>query len=494
MKRALIAIQISKYLILFTVLLSMAYCSRTFNSSVLLFSSLGIISYFILDLVLHSILIQKQNISLIGKENTKKGDFCTISTDEEIEKIKGELRKKSEEIEVIRNMAEIITSTFEITVLVEYLYKVLSKFTGCDRYFICLYDKEMEKLVCRYEYGDVTFDEVGNIYDEVTSIMKCFRKGQIIKKINTYISNRGCFGDKMSIPMNVSGELIGVIFIETGKPETFQKVNLQFMESLASYAAIAISNAELFMDTYMQKQEIETLYEQAAAVNEELNSYIEELNKTKNELKEKNEQLTRYYKDIQTGYMQTVTALANSIQAKDAYTMGHCQRVKEICCEIARRLNFSEDEVQMLEYAAILHDIGKIGIRASILNKKGRLTAAEYDEIKKHPIISYNILKDVKFLKESLSAILQHHERYDGTGYPYGLKGDEISIYGRILCIADAFDAMTSSRPYKKAMSVKEALNEIERCKGTQFDPKISDVFLKIMQNNIGLDNIATSG
>jgi len=444
-----------------------------------------------LDLILQSTLFQKKVIRLSKKENV-----CGIGTDHEIEKIKEELRQKSEELEIIRNVAEIITSTFEISVLVEYLYKVFSKFTDCDRYFICLYDKEIEKLVCRYEYGDVTFDEVGNIYDEVTSVMKSFRKGQIIKKINTYISNRGCYGDKMSIPMNVSGELVGVIFIETGKPEAFQKVNLQFMESLVSYAAIAISNAELFMDTYMQKQEIESLYEETAAVNEKLNSYIKELNKAKNELKEKNDQLTKYYKDIQTGYMQTVTALANSIQAKDAYTMEHCQRVKEICCEIARSLNYSEAEVQMLEYAAILHDIGKIGIRASILNKTGRLTTAEYDEIRKHPIISYNILKDVKFLKNSLDAIIQHHERYDGTGYPYGLKGNEISIYGRILCIADAFDAMTSSRPYRKAMSVKEALNEIKKCKGTQFDPEITDLFIEIMKDNIEMNNwkTATSG
>jgi len=480
MNKPLAAIRIAKYLIFFAAFLCMALCRYNFNISLLNLSIFFILSSFLLDMVLHGTLFQKQIVSLVRKESING-----IKADHEIERIKEELRQKSEELKVIRNVAEIITSTLEITVLVEYLYKAFSRFTGCDRYFICLYDKEIEKLVCRYEYGDITFNEVGHIYDEVTSVMKCFRKGQVIKKINTYISNRGCFGDKMSIPMNVSGELIGVIFIETGKPETFQKVNLQFMESLASYAAIAISNAELFMDTYMQKQEIESLYEETAAVNEELNSYIEELNKAKNELNKKNVQLTKYYKDIQTAYMQTVTALANSIQAKDAYTMGHCQRVKEICCKIAKRLNFSEAELQMLEYAAILHDIGKIGIRASILNKKGRLTAAEYNEIKKHPIISYNILKDVKFLKDCLNAIIQHHEKYDGTGYPYGLKGNEISLHGRILCIADAFDAMTSSRPYRKAMSAEEALNEIKRCRGTQFDPEITDLFIEIMKDNI---------
>jgi len=248
--------------------------------------------------------------------------------------------------------------------------------------------------------------------------------------------------------------------------------------SIANYAAVAINKSQLFNDVYTQKQEIEALYEETAAVNADLNDNITNLNNAKEELRLKNEELRRYSESLNTGYIQTVMSLVNAIEAKDSYTSGHCQRVMEISCEIAARMNLDEDVIEDLRYAAILHDIGKIGISASILNKTDKLTDQEYEEIKKHPLISYNILKNVEFLGEGLRAILEHHEKYNGSGYPYGLKGEEISLLGRILCIADAFDAMTSDRTYRKGMSMELAINEIERCKGIQFDPEISDVFI----------------
>jgi HD-GYP domain len=178
-------------------------------------------------------------------------------------------------------------------------------------------------------------------------------------------------------------------------------------------------------------------------------------------------------------------SLVNAIEAKDAYTSGHCQRVMEISCEIAARMNLDEDTIQDLRYAAILHDIGKIGVSASILNKTGKLSECEFEEIKRHPQISYNILKNVEFLRNGLRAILEHHEKYNGGGYPNGLKGDEISLLGRILCIADAFDAMTSDRTYRRGMTMELAINEIERCKGAQFDPRISDLFINMIKELI---------
>ena len=219
--------------------------------------------------------------------------------------------------------------------------------------------------------------------------------------------------------------------------------------------------------------------------NKELNIYVSELAVAKEELMLKNNALTKYYNDIQTGYLQTVMALANSIEAKDQYTRGHCQRVMEISCEIAKKMGYKDDEIEDLRFAAILHDIGKIGVSASIINKQGKLTDAEFGEIKKHPLIAYNILKEVEFISNGLRAILEHHERYDGKGYPQGIKANQISKFGRILCIADAFDAMTSDRPYRKAMEMEEALTEIERCSGKQFDPEITKVFIEIINNII---------
>ncbi|GAE89154.1 HD domain-containing protein [Acetivibrio straminisolvens] len=153
--------------------------------------------------------------------------------------------------------------------------------------------------------------------------------------------------------------MIGAIFIGSSKKGAFSEINLSFLKSLACYVAIGIRNAEMFNNIYSQKQEIEALYEEAAASNEELNSYIKELDKTKEELNEKNIELLRLFDDIQYGYLQTVMCLANSIEAKDPYTRGHCQRVMEISCELARALKLSEEEIKDLRYAAILHDIGK---------------------------------------------------------------------------------------------------------------------------------------
>nr|WP_242856129.1 HD domain-containing phosphohydrolase [Ruminiclostridium josui] len=213
---------------------------------------------------------------------------------------------------------------------------------------------------------------------------------------------------------------MGVIFLETKNKNSFKKVNLTFLQSLANYAAVAIYKSQLINDVYIQKQEIEALYEETAAVNDDLNHNIESLNKAKDELRKKNEELLKYSETLNTGYIQTVMSLVNAIEAKDAYTSGHCQRVMEISCEIAARMNLDEDTIQDLRYAAILHDIGKIGVSASILNKADKLTDDEYEEIKKHPLISYNILKNVEFLRNGLKAILEHHEKYNGGGYPNG--------------------------------------------------------------------------
>ncbi|MCX8130016.1 MAG: HD domain-containing protein [Clostridia bacterium] len=403
---------------------------------------------------------------------------------EKISSIRSELKMKNEELKALREASEIITSTFDVKVIIEYIYKVFNRFSGCDRYLIFFSDKD-NNLVCRYEFGTIQLNETGNLVDKDSVIRKCFQNRQTIIKINTTINSRGITGDKIAIPLSVSGEIVGVIFMESSGPGAFSKVNVGFLESLAVYAAIAIKNAELFNSIFEQKQEIEALYEETAAVNEELSSYVDELNKTKEELKVKNEELSGFYNEIQTGYIQTVMALSNSIEAKDAYTRGHCQRVMEISCEIGKKLGLSDSEIQDLRYISILHDIGKIGIPANILNKEGKLTNEEFDEIKKHPFIAYNILKDVEFIRNGLDGILQHHERYDGKGYPYGRKGNEICKLGRILCIADAFDAMTSDRPYRKGMSMETAIAEIERCKGSQFDPHIADVFIAMSKQII---------
>lgn len=391
------------------------------------------------------------------------------------------LVEKQNELEVLRVTSEKFNSTVDMDNIVEYVFDVYRKFTGCDRCLICFKDIDSPQVFCKYELG-VSFDEVGKSFDTDSVVTKCFATNSIVVNSNIFIKKRGICGDKLAIPLSISNEQLGVIFIETPVINSFKKANLSFLMSIANYAAVAMDKSQLFNDVYAQKQEIEALYEETAAVNDDLNDNINNLNIAKEELRFKNEELLKYSESLNTGYIQTVMSLVNAIEAKDSYTSGHCQRVMEISCEIAAHMNLEEDIIEDLRYAAILHDIGKIGISASILNKTDKLTDQEYEEIKKHPQISYNILKNVEFLGQGLRAILEHHEKYNGSGYPYGLKGEEISLLGRILCIADAFDAMTSDRTYRKGMTMELAINEIERCKGIQFDPEISDVFIKMIR------------
>ena len=177
--------------------------------------------------------------------------------------------------------------------------------------------------------------------------------------------------------------------------------------------------------------------------------------------------------------MQT---LSTTIEAKDEYTRGHSYRVAEYAALIAAELGWSSEEIQQLKHAAYLHDIGKIGIPDLILNKPSRLTDDEYNLIKKHTVIGAEILKDITFVPHIVEVARNHHERYDGTGYPRGLAGEDIPYMARILTIADCFDAMTARRPYKKPLSVSYAVSELKKNSGTQFDPELVNVFIRLIE------------
>ncbi len=180
--------------------------------------------------------------------------------------------------------------------------------------------------------------------------------------------------------------------------------------------------------------------------------------------------------------LNSIMAIANTIDAKDAYTSGHSLRVA-VCAEaIAERLGWSEDEIQNIHYIALLHDIGKIGVPDSILNKPTKLSKEEFDIIKKHPIIGNDILKDIRMIKNVADGALYHHERYDGKGYPYGIKGEDIPICARIIGIADSYDAMTSNRIYRGKMSIDNVIAEFENNRGTQFDPELTDLFVAMLK------------
>lgn len=191
----------------------------------------------------------------------------------------------------------------------------------------------------------------------------------------------------------------------------------------------------------------------------------------------------RLYEDLEASYLSAVRALANSLDAKDTYTRGHSERVAALSVEIGRRMRLDVEAIKNLQIGALLHDIGKIGISENIINKPARLTSDEYELIKTHPVRGANIIEPASFLKEKVPLIKHHHERYDGKGYPDGLSGENIPLLARIVCVADSWDAMTSKRAYRSVVPKDQAVQELLKCAGTQFDPKIVAAFMEVMQD-----------
>lgn len=236
----------------------------------------------------------------------------------------------------------------------------------------------------------------------------------------------------IAIPIFIKNSLKGILLLgEKLSEELYSKEDINMLTTLADEAGIAIENAQL-------------------------------------------------YGDLKRTYLETVQALAQAIEASDKYTRGHSDRVTKMAIQIARELKISRVEIDTLKIACILHDVGKIGIIKEVLNKPDKLNEAEFNIIKKHPALGEEIIAPVAFLAPIKPIVRHHHERFDGRGYPDGLKSESIPYLSRIIAVADTYDAMTSERPYRPALSTEIALAEIKRCSGTQFDPEIVKAFLEL--------------
>ena len=240
----------------------------------------------------------------------------------------------------------------------------------------------------------------------------------------------------MYAPLMVKNEVSGVICMANRTDgNAFSSEDLDLLSTIASQASVAINNASLY-------QEQESIY------------------------------------------LSTVQALVSAIEANDAYTRGHSDRVRRYSVELAKQIGLPESTIRRLEQAAILHDIGKIGIAATILHKEEALSPEDIEALRQHPIIGVRILEPIRFLGDITKIIEQHHEQFDGKGYPHGIAGDGICLEARILAVADTFDAMTSDRPYRRALSCELAIEEIESQAGIQFDPEVTEAFIELCRKN----------
>ncbi|MCK4267629.1 MAG: GAF domain-containing protein [Actinomycetia bacterium] len=272
------------------------------------------------------------------------------------------------------------------------------------------------------------------------------RRSLIVNKSNIkrfrHEMQRDDISSAISVPMMADHKLIGVLNLNRKKRHTvFSRENFELIEAFASQAAEAIIKA----DHYHQ---------------------IENLS-----LKNDNQ------------FREFVRALARTVDAKDPYTYGHSEAVTRFSVLIAEKMGLKEEEKRAIEIAGRLHDLGKIGVSEVILNKPGLLSKDEYKSVKRHPLVGAKILKYTDSLTDVRNLILFHHERFDGSGYPDGLKGEEIPLSARILTVADSFDTMMSKRPYRDSLTKAQAIEELTKCSGTQFDPKIVETFLGILRS-----------
>ncbi|HMA34730.1 MAG TPA: HD domain-containing phosphohydrolase [Chloroflexia bacterium] len=251
----------------------------------------------------------------------------------------------------------------------------------------------------------------------------------------------------LGVPLHGRGGTIGVIeVLNKINGEHFSDDDVSLLTALAGSAAVAIENARLYEETARRAA-----------------------------------QLAEMVGELQRTYRATMHALSALLDTRDASTQGHSQRVVHFTLAVARAFGITDrEQLQVIRYGALLHDVGKIGVSDAVLRKPGKLTDEEWIEMRKHPEIGYRMLRDIDFLRQALPVVLHHHEHWDGSGYPHKLIGEGIPLEARLFAIADVFDALTSERPYKRAMSYQEAAAQILAERGTHFDPQVVDAFLAI--------------
>ena len=356
-----------------------------------------------------------------------------------------ELKKSKDQLSVLYQISRTISSTLKLDDILQTILDFSVKISGAGRGSIMLLDEKKHIFSIKIPYdksekniNKITFDENENtigwvvknkkfLYIEDLENDKHFSKIKVIRRRIKQL---------LIIPIIVEDKVTGVINLEN---TSLSPDIINLLKSFSEGAAVAINNSRL-------------------------------------------------YQKIQDSYFEIVKALAQAIEAKDPYTHGHSARVMEYAVLIAQKLGLPEEEIESLRYAAILHDIGKIGVRGIVLNNPNGLTGEEYDEIKKHTVVGEGIIQPIELLQPIRPFIKHHHEWYNGKGYPDGLSGENIPLGARILAVVDAYDAMKSDRPYRKALTEETVIQELKGGNGTQFDPKIVEIFLEILKQNLSGD------
>lgn len=362
------------------------------------------------------------------------------------------LSHKIEMIQIMHEIDSTILSTLDPQDILETAVRMIGKLISCDRAVIATVDRERQGFVYAAGYGVLAVQKGAFIKFSETSATEVLDRGipqYIPNMLETesplYLEKRlieDGFLSHLRVPLVVNNEISGILIIGSKRVAAFTPADLSTLEGLASQISIALDKSRLVAD-------------------------LEDL------------------------FMGVVKVLSSAIDAKSPWTAGHSLRVQRCAVKIGREMGLPEKELNAMELAALLHDIGKIGTYEEILNKPGKLTDEEFKMMRSHPAKGAEILSPIKLLKDIIPAIKHHHENYDGTGYPDGLKGDGIPYFARIMAVADTVDAMGAERPYRKGRSLDVIAEELKRCSGTQFDPAVVEAFLQATVQETSLEKEA---
>ena len=344
-----------------------------------------------------------------------------------------------ERLKNINEIGRILSSIIETEELIKIIIQTTADLVRAERVTMHLKDDGKPELILQYERG-LGIHHLSNFSIGISAdYAELFSQGRPVIRPSGGDSNgpdSGPGGSRVAVPLRMKGQVIGAMMIENHSgDDIFTEDEMELLTTLSNQAMVALENAWL-------------------------------------------------YESVKSNYFSTIQSLVNALEANDRFTRGHSERVRLLSVELGRFIGLDFKELELLEHASILHDIGKIGIDNFILQKNGRLSNKEYGIIKTHPLIGDQILGPIGTLEGVRKTIIQHHERYDGTGYPYGLRGDEISLKSKILSVVDTFDAMMSDRPYRKALSLYEVKTELRANAGTQFDPYVVKSFVDLLTSD----------
>ncbi|MEK6578794.1 MAG: HD domain-containing phosphohydrolase [Bdellovibrionota bacterium] len=375
----------------------------------------------------------------------------------EIAVVLSEMQEKVRQLEILNRFSSLINSTLETSIVREKALEATCELLGCETASLYLVDKKTSELFWESALGEagmklkssfrlpidnrsiagyVAMTGESLVVNDVENDPRYFKKAK----------KRGGFKTKsmVCVPLKSKDRTIGVLQalnkISSSVRRSsrypwaeFLDTDQTLLETLSHQVAIAVENAEL-------------------------------------------------YESLKKNFFDTVEALAEAIEKKDRYTGGHTKRVVHYSVCIAKHLNLTHEQLERIRLGAILHDVGKIGIEDKVLKKQSQLDSEEWKVMQTHPDIGYDIMSRVEGLRDVIGGMRYHHERYDGGGYPLGLKGQEIPLLARIISVADTYDAMVSTRPYRKGLDPKVAYEEIVKHSGKQFDPEVVDAFKRAFQ------------